>query len=229
MPQLWKNLLQPIEKNSTKMVDENKLISLMENFKGQRFQWVKTQRIEQLGKVVTCRMIEAKGDRFVAIFDDGSSIDSSQLNTSLMMIHGDMEPLTKAEVESISGIRKVAPKQPNVYPTGHQPEINHTLTQPTAQVMYAQAKPNMFEIFNSEPTQLNISLSVKLPEKKLLKMMYTSAENKEEFLAELAVYLHKMINKEVITKSMADLLAPPTLKKESNKPAINLTEINGSK
>lgn len=235
MPQLWKNLFQPSEKNSTEMIDENKLISLMENFKGQKFQWVKTQRIEQLGKVVTCRMIEPRGDRFFAIFDDGSSIDSSQLNTSLMMIHGDMEPLSKAEVEAISGIKRStptpapSPKQPNVYPTGHQPEVVQPVTQPTAKVVQAPPKPNMFEIFNSEPTQLNISLSVKLPEKKLLKMMYTSAENKEEFLAELAEYLHKMINKEVITKSMADLLAPATPKKESNKPAINLTEINGSK
>ena len=234
MPQLWKNLLQPSENNSTKMLDENKLISLMENFKGQKFQWVKTQRIEHLGKVVTCRTIEPRGDRFFAVFDDGSSIDSSQLNTSLMMLHGDMEPLSKAEVEAISGIKRPAPapKQPTVYPNTQQPEI----TQPGAQPMYsapkatvAPPKPNMFEIFNSEPTQLNISLSVKLPEKKLLKMMYTSAENKEEFLAELSDYLQKMINKEVITKAMSDLLAPPSPKKESNRPAVNLTEIDGSK
>jgi hypothetical protein len=234
MPQLWKSLLQPSEKNPTEMVDENKLISLMENFKGQKFQWVKTQRPEQLGKIVNCRMIEPRGDRFFAVFDDGSSIDTNQLNTSLMMLHGDMEPLSKAEVESISGIKRPAPtpKQPNVYPNAVQPEI----AQPTAQPMNsapkataAPPKPNMFELFNSEPTQLNISLSVKLPEKKLLKMMYTSAENKDEFLAELADYLQKMINKEVITKSMADLLAPPSPRKESNRPVVNLTEVDGSK
>ena len=92
--------------------DENKLISLMENFSGAKFQWIKTNRPELLGKVVTCRNIEPKGDRFFAIFDDGSSVDTSQLNTSLLMIHGDMQPLTKAEVESISG-----PKRPLTQPS----------------------------------------------------------------------------------------------------------------
>ena len=81
--------------------DENKLISLMENFSGSKFQWIKTDRPELLGKVVTCRNIEPRGNKFFAVFDDGSSVDTANLNRSLLMIHGDMQPLSKAEVESI--------------------------------------------------------------------------------------------------------------------------------
>ena len=216
------------------MIDENKLISLMENFQGQKFQWVKTDRPELLGKVVSCRTIEPRNGRFFAIFDDGTSIDTAQLNTSLMMLHGDMQPLSRDEVASISNVKKPAPKViPSVtvnpaqpaQPTHHQYE---PVSAPT-QAPPAAAKPNMFELFNSEPTQLSISLSVKLPEKKLLKLMYSSAENKAEFLAELGEYLHKMINKQVITKSMEEFLSPPVQKKEAARPAINLTQINESK
>jgi len=97
MPQLWKSFLTL--KKTTKEMDENKLISLMENFTGQKFQWIKTDRPELLGKVVKCRTIEPRGDRFLVLFDDGSSIDSTKLNNNLFMIHGDMQPLSKAEVE----------------------------------------------------------------------------------------------------------------------------------
>lgn len=220
------------------MLDENKLISLMENFQGQKFQWVKTNKLELLGKVVLCKTIEPRGDRFFAIFNDGSSIDTAQLNTSLMMLHGDMEPLSRAEVESIAGAARPTQKPAPTLSAGPvPPAAAQPQTPPPGQsVQFARAepndvvKPNMFEIFNSEPTQLTISLNVKLPEKKLLKMMYASAENKDEFLSELSLYLQKMINNQVIKKSMVDLLAPPMPKpKDQDRPSVNLTEIDESK
>lgn len=220
------------------MLDENKLISLMENFQGQKFQWVKTNKLELLGKVVLCKTIEPRGDRFFAIFNDGSSIDTAQLNTSLMMLHGDMEPLSRAEVESIAGAARPTQKPAPTLSAGPVPpaEVQPQAPLPGQPVQFARAepsdavKPNMFEIFNSEPTQLTISLNVKLPEKKLLKMMYASAENKDEFLSELSLYLHKMINNQVIKKSMVDLLAPPMPKpKGQDRPSVNLTEIDESK
>jgi hypothetical protein len=59
-------------------------------------------------------------------------------------------------------------------------------------------------------------------------MMYSSAENKEKFLNELAEYLHSKINKQVIKESMQQVLDPVPVKKEL-KPIINFREVDESR
>lgn len=236
MLQLLRNFLFPNKKNTSTMVDENKLISLMQNFTGQKFQWIKTNNPSLLGKVVTCRTIEPKGERFFAVFDDGSTVDTSQLNTNLMLIHGDSEPLSLAEVQSIVGPKRPAANTSQGQPRKiHPPEVDpihgsgnfseNTRAQSNA------PSPNMFSLFNSEQSNLSLNLSVRLPEKKLLKLMYSSAENKDKFLSELADYLHSVINKQVIKDSVTSLLVPQNIKKEKtpSRPLINLTEVDESK
>jgi hypothetical protein len=190
-------------------MDENKLISLMENFTGQKFQWIKTDRPELLGKVVKCRTIEPRGDRFLVLFDDGSSIDSTKLNNNLFMIHGDMQPLSKAEVESISGPKKPVQPVHQVPQTPHQaaPQVRDVPSQVEhrpAEIVTPQS--NMFDMFNSEESNISIALSVKLPDKKLLKLMYQNAENKDKFLDELSDYMYRMINKQVIKDSVISIV-----------------------
>jgi hypothetical protein len=215
------------KKNFNKM-NEEKLISLMENFTGQKFQWIKTNRPEHLGKVVTCRNIEPRGDRFFAQFDDGSSIDTAQLNTNLLMITGDMLPLTKAEVEAISG-----PRRPITNPTQQRqaaaqpmanPQVNQQVAQPTQPSV---PKSNMFDMFSSENSQISLSLLVKLPDKKLLKLMYSNAEDKEKFLEELSEYVFREINKTVVKDAVSSIVVPPgQTKRERTGPTITVNEIH---
>jgi hypothetical protein len=209
-------------------MNEEKLISLMENFTGQKFQWIKTNRPEQLAKVVTCRTIEPRGDRFFAQFDDGSSIDTAQLNTNLLMITGDMLPLTKAEVEAISG-----PPRPIVNPAQQRQAAAKTVsTQPvhspvTQQVQQSVPKSNMFDMFSSENSQISLSLLVKLPDKKLLKLMYSNAEDKEKFLEELSEYVFREINKTVVKDAVSSIVVPPgQTKRERTGPTITVNEIH---
>jgi len=226
MLQLWKNLIH--KKNPSQMsFDENKLISLMENFSGAKFQWIKTDRPELLGKVVNCRTIEPRGNRFFAIFDDGSTVDTSQLNTSLLMLHGDMQPLSKAEVESISG-----PKRPLAQPnkpistgpigSGQPLPVTHNpnLTQPQA------PSTNMFEMFNSEERNIDLQITMSLPEQDFLKMMYANAKDKENFLAELSDYVFRAINKTVIQSAISTMVVPPQPKQQRTGPTVNITEIH---
>lgn len=235
---LWK--IFPYNKKKIEKMNTEKLISLKENFTGQKFQWIKTNRPELLGKVVRCRDVEpAPGGMFLVIFDDGSKIDSTKLNSDLMMIHGDMQPLSKGEVEQIYGIKK----EPRLNPSATKPQVFPNIVQETAYseparpvtptataapIQPTTPKSNMFEMFNSDETQISIGLKVKLPDKKLLKMMYSSAENKEKFLNELAEYLHSKINKQVIKESMQQVLDPAPLKKEP-KPIINFREVDESR
>ena len=214
-------------------MDENKLISLMENFTGQKFQWIKTNKLDLLGKVVTCRNIEPRGDRFYALFDDGSTVDTAQLNSSLIMIHGDMQPLSKAEVESIAGPRRPAPvPNPASQPIQNTGPINTTTTSASPiehpkHIQPQQPASNMFDMFSSESSQINLALSVKLPDKKLLKMMYASADDKNKFLDQLSEYVFREINKQVVKESISNLVVTPApIKKEKSGPAITVKEIH---
>ena len=209
MPQLWKNFSKT--KNTTKEMDENRLMSLMENFTGQKFQWVKTDKPEILGKVVKCRTIEPRGDRFMVLFDDGSSIDSAFLNKNLFMIHGDMEPLSREEVEAIAGPTKPIEAKPTPPAPPQDRRIQEGVFPQVAPVFSVSATPvsNMFDMFGAEESNISIALSVKLPDKKLLKMMYQNAENKDKFLDELSDYMQRMINKQVIKDSVLSIVDGP--------------------
>jgi hypothetical protein len=207
--------------------DENKLISLMENFSGAKFQWIKTNRPELLGKLVTCRNIEPRGDRFFAVFDDGSSVDTSQLNTSLLMIHGDMQPLTRAEVESISGPpRPIAPQVPleNGPMGGPGPIGNPQSVQ--QQVQPQPAASNMFEMFNSEERNIDLQVTISLPDQDFLKMMYSNAKDKDKFLGELSDYVFRAINKTVVQSSISTMVVPQPPKQRKTGPTVNITEIH---
>ena len=221
-------------------MNTDKLIALKENFTGQRFQWIKTPRPELLGKVVKCRDVDfGPGGTFVVTFDDGSKIDSTKLTSNLLMIHGDMQPLSKGEVESINGpkpslgINQTPPPTAKVSPIApvSEPQIEpraQAEPRPQFNPVTPAATVNMFEMFNSDETQISIGLKVKLPDRKLLKMMYISAENKDKFLAELSEYLYSKINKQVIKESMQQVLDPTPVKKEA-RPIVNLKEVDESK
>ena len=216
----------------TMSFDENKLISLKENFTNQKFQWIKTDRPELIGKVVRCRDVHPNRlGGFDVVFDDGSKIDSTKLNSNLMMIHGDAQPLSRSEVEAIQGPKPkinsqpANTSQPQVQVTQSQPVVNQSQVQSQVQPQVppqpAQVthKTNMFAMFNSEESQISVALKVRLPDKKLLKMMYASAENKDKFLDELSEYLQSVINKQVIADSMKESLDPTPVKKKEAAPA----------
>ena len=94
----WKNIFKKIRKD---MITEEQLITYQQNFAGQKFQWVKTDKLELIGKVVKVRDIRPQGNSAIAIFDDGSQVDVKHINNKLLMLHGDMPPLSPEEVKSI--------------------------------------------------------------------------------------------------------------------------------
>lgn len=222
------------------MYDENKHISLMENFNRNKFQWIKTTDRSRLGKVVTCVDIVPNGRSFIAKFDDSSSIDVKKITSDLLMITADMQPLSKDEVLSINGpvaaavpstgggpiklppdlqkeadaMRAEAAARPKIEPEITLSEIAISSVEANKHSFSAAPqKSNMFSAFNSEETQIALSLSLRLPDKKLLKMMYASAENKDAFVEELSDFIMDQINKKVVADSVLNTIAPATLKK----------------
>jgi len=232
-------------------MNTERLISLKENFTGQQFQWIKTPDRNLLGKIVKCRDIEPKGRGFVATFNDGSSINTELLNRNLMMITEGMQPLSKSEVQAIAG-PPVPTSVPNsnetlkAGPTGSGPiqmpdNLKQFQTPPSQKITepakdkvgenpYTKQTPvhatNMFSMFNADETTLNISVSLKLPNKKLLKMMYENADNKEVFLSDLSQYVYSKINNNIVKESLKNNLVPLKKKTKTNKTTeVTITEI----
>ena len=133
LTRLWDKITG--KNNEEDMISEEKLINYKQNFTGQQFQWIKTNRPELIGKVVKCRDIQAQGNKLVAIFDDGSSISADNLNKDLMMIHGDSQPMSKEEVQSLQRPRPSATTMEA--PAGAKP-LQHTAPD-IAQVSHAEA------------------------------------------------------------------------------------------
>ena len=207
-----------------------KLISLKENFTGQRFQWIKPVDPQLLGKVVKCRdILDSPDGQFYAIFDDSSRINTNLLNSHMMMIHGDSEPLSRVEVESIYGsVLNTKRINTTASPEATQPAQS---TKPEERRISKQTvdSTNMFKMFNSEETEISIKVKVKLPDKKLLKMMYTQAEDSDKFLSELSEYLLTVINKQVVADSMQSQLDPAAIKKPGSTTGnITIREVNES-
>lgn len=246
------------KKNRNKM-DTERLISLKENFTNQRFQWVKTNDQNLLGKVVKCKDIHPKGRGFIAVFNDGSSIPTDNLNRNLMMITEGMQPLSKAEVQAIAGPPRVekaaAPsvagpmgsgpiQMPDELKQFQTPESE--TTRPAANNSQAgtqhspkterhftpkQSESNMFSMFNAEETNLNVAVTIKLPNKKLLKLMYENADDKEKFLSDLSQYVHSKINKDIVKGSLEKTLVPASKKTKptpQKKTEVIVTEVNES-
>lgn len=231
-------------------MNTERLISLKENFTGQRFQWVKTPDKNLLGKIVKCKDIKPQGRSFIAVFNDGSTIPTDNLNRNLMMITDGMQPLSKSEVNAIAGPPRVEPTDQQG-PLGGGPinmpdDLKQFQTPPSQGVVspkqetvenrhntFPKTEPahatNMFSMFNADETSLNISVNLKLPNKKLLKMMYENADDKETFLSDLSQYVYSKINNNIVKSSLEKTLIPAT-KKIKTKPSIKteviVTEIN---
>lgn len=223
-------------KKTSEDMNEQRYASLMENLRGRKFQWIRPDNASLIAKVVRCRDIQpyAGGERFMVFFDDGSKVDSTKIGTHLNMISDESEILSVDQVTSIHAHLGKAPI-PSARSTepgpisipGELKEFQSTPSSPKDGPRGPHPRPeplpkqsvNMFTMFNSEPSDIDIRLTVKIPDKKLLKLMYSSADDKEKFKSELAEYLISMINKQVIMSSVEDMLSVPKPKvKKSPQP-----------
>lgn len=209
----------------------DRLISLKENFTGQQFQWIRTNDTSLRGKIVKCKDIQQKGNKFIAHFNDGSRIDANLLNKNLMMIGEGMQTLSPAEIHSIntSAGPPQRPSSSTASASGEGPikvpddlkqfETVGTTTNAFAGGLAKKSAPrssppppkpvaNMFSMFNTDDINLSLNVKVKLPNKKLLKMMYENADDKNKFLIELSEYVYSKINNTIVSESIKKIMVP---------------------
>lgn len=202
--------------------DIDALMAVKDSFQGNNFQWVKTTDRSKLGKVV--RVVDVAPGRggYIAKLSDGSTIPTEQLTSNLMMLMDDQPALSMEEVMSINyvpsldGELKVA----ETIPADFKEEILSQAgpkTQPVPQSapqQKSQADPgDLFGMFSLEDTDMTLTVSVKLPSKNLLKMMYSNSQDQDQFLNRLASYINNSVTPDSIKDSLKKSLGQDKKKK----------------
>ena len=208
--------------------DIDTLIAVKSSFQSNKFQWIKTNDPNNMGKVVEVRdVVPGRNGRFLAMLSDGSQIDTDMVSSNLMMLTDGQDPLSFDEIRSINYIPSLSEevKVSSDIPTEFVDEIKAQAPQPVlgaqpAQTVQAPSKVqvdvdpgDLFGMFSLEDTDLNLSVRIKLPSKTLLKMMYQNSKNKEEFLTKLSNYINNNVTVDAIKKTMKKALAGDTKKK----------------
>ena len=212
-------------------MDIEELMAIKNTFQGNKLQWIKTQDRSKMGKIVSVVEIEpGNRGKYIAQLSDGSRIDTDRLSSDLMMLMDDQPALSMAEIQSINYIPSlsdangIAPGIPDEFKNDlinaakEKPPVPATIpaTIPTTLVDAG----DLFGMFALEDTDLALTVSIKLPSKNLLKMMYTNSQDKEQFLNRLSMY----INNSVTTNSIKDSLVKSF--GQDKKKKINATAIS---
>ena len=208
-------------------MDIEELMAIKNTFQGNKLQWIKTQDRSKMGKIVSVVEIEpGNRGKYIAQLSDGSRIDTDRLSSDLMMLMDDQPALSMAEIQSINYIPSlsdangIAPGIPDEFKNDlinaakDKPPVPATI--PTTLVDAG----DLFGMFALEDTELALTVSIKLPSKNLLKMMYTNSQDKEQFLNRLSMY----INNSVTTNSIKDSLVKSF--GQDKKKKINATAIS---
>ena len=212
-------------------MDIEELMAIKNTFQGNKLQWIKTQDRSKMGKIVSVVEIEpGNRGKYIAQLSDGNRIDTDRLSSDLMMLMDDQPALSMAEIQSINYIPSlsdangIAPGIPDEFKNDlinaakEKPPVPATIpaTIPTTLVDAG----DLFGMFALEDTELALTVSIKLPSKNLLKMMYTNSQDKEQFLNRLSMY----INNSVTTNSIKDSLVKSF--GQDKKKKINATAIS---
>jgi len=225
-----KNLLKKLKKIITGM-DIEELMAIKNTFQGNKLQWIKTQDRSKMGKIVSVVEIEpGNRGKYIAQLSDGSRIDTDRLSSDLMMLMDDQPALSMAEIQSINYIPSlsdangIAPGIPDEFKNDlinaakEKPPVPATIPAPIPTTLVDAG--DLFGMFALEDTELALTVSIKLPSKNLLKMMYTNSQDKEQFLNRLSMY----INNSVTTNSIKDSLVKSF--GQDKKKKINATAIS---
>ena len=212
-------------------MDIEELMAIKNTFQGNKLQWIKTQDRSKMGKIVSVVEIEpGNRGKYIAQLSDGSRIDTDRLSSDLMMLMDDQPALSMAEIQSINYIPSlsesidIAPGIPEEFKNDlinqvkEKPSIQSSIPAPIPTTLVDAG--DLFGMFALEDTELALTVSIKLPSKNLLKMMYTNSQDKEQFLNRLSMY----INNSVTTNSIKDSLVKSF--GQDKKKKINATAIS---
>lgn len=184
-----------LKKIKNLMYDNLEALAQTRDFiKGKEYQWINHPDDNKVATKVVVTDVFQRGGLMAVSLSDGSNISLDELNTKLMLIMENQEPLSKAEALSIRG-----PVEPKIKNKGVEQVVSEKTSVGAPSLAPVE---NIFSMFATEESLLNLNLRVNLPSLTLLKMMYKSSQNKSEFLSQLASH----INNQISTEHLKDAL-----------------------
>ena len=212
-------------------MDIEELMAIKNTFQGNKLQWIKTQDRSKMGKIVSVVEIEpGNRGKYIAQLSDGSRIDTDRLSSDLMMLMDDQPALSMAEIQSINYIPSlsdangIAPGIPDEFKNDlinaakEKPPLPAPIPAPIPTTLVDAG--DLFGMFALEDTELALTISIKLPSKNLLKMMYTNSQDKEQFLNRLSMYINNSVTTNSIKGSLVKSFG------QDKKKKINATAIS---
>lgn len=213
----------------------NRAQSYMTIYQGQEFQCINApkEHLKKLGKIFKLLSIDpsANGQLF-ALFSDNSRVHIDALNKDFFMIspetpalsEGDVIQMYKEQYKSsglaVEGVKPAT--EPGVGPIAIPDDLKELQTlhvdpkaglrvsgspRPAeAPVAAAIQTTDIFGMFSSSTTKLNIAVELTMPKMSLLQVMYDQAVNKDEFVAKLASYIKQNITEETVKSSIINKL-----------------------
>jgi hypothetical protein len=183
------------------MYDIDALAQTRDFIMGKDYQWVNTPDDSKVAKIVKVQDVFSRGGLIAAKLNDGSTVSIDELNTKLMVIMDNQEPLTRAECLSIRG-PVLSDKAAETYVAPAEPVAAPIAATPQASPVTETTGANLFSMFATEESLLALSLRVNLPSTNLLKMMYQSSQNKSDFLNQLANHINNQITPDHIKDAL---------------------------
>jgi hypothetical protein len=176
---------------------------------------------------------------YLAVLSDQSRIESEALTNNLMMLHEDQPPLTRDEVLSIyvepeldlEAVKKDLPDDlqslstlqasPKNQGAPGQDDSTFAPGSSSQPVQQRQQVPidtkGLFGMFSVEETDVNLKVSVQLPAKNLLKMMFANSQDKEQFLDQLSAHINNSITLDAIKASVRTFMGQDKKKKDDDQ------------
>lgn len=225
--QLFKYLRYKWKKKFDNMNQQND--ALLANYKRQYFgkvyQWVRPINNETPGEIVRVVDVKLRGDMVLLVFNSGTPINVDLAETYLKKVSDSFDPPADATTVNPqqSGGPIDIPEDLKSYTTPKQPISFSDTPQGNAQQVHQEMqstpvkkKQDLFAMFQSEEKEINLPITVKMPDIALVKMMYQNASDKDVFLAELSEYIIESISVDVAKNAIRTVLDPEwTIKKQN--------------
>ena len=194
-----------------------------EQYFGKTYQWVRPINNETPGECVRVVDVKMRGNLVLLVFNAGSPVNVELLGQYLQPVgnEGGMPPGALSQANNIAsptgGGPIEIPAELKDFTT-EKAKISFTAqpeqTQQSAPVV--KKKSDIFAMFQSEEKNINLPLTIKMPDLALVKMMYNNAADKDKFLTELAEYVIDGISVETAKSAISALLDPDGDVKISN-------------
>lgn len=191
------------KKNNTNMQQDMQLEAMKQQYYGKYFSWIRPIQSEKVGDVVRVTNVRRKGGLIVAEFNAGSPIAINLLPNHLNPHTGEVVgPPSGTELSEEPGTNKG--RGGSATPGAGPILVNKAAI--AARENANDSKSEMFKMFSKSDMELDLAVTVKMPDIALIKMMYNNAEDKDKFLSDLSEYVHTQMNTDTIKKAFTKIV-----------------------